>query len=95
VFEKVRAEFLRGHGMDEGRVRVVWDAFALHAIDVIAARMGPEPGRLVTGTDAIRQSLGGYVEAGAQLLSNCARSTRSGPRVAVESSRGAGSLAGR
>lgn len=36
------AEFLRGHGMDEGRVRVVWDAIALHATDVIAARMGPE-----------------------------------------------------
>ena len=35
------AEFLRGHGMDEGRVRVVWDAIALHATDVIPARMGP------------------------------------------------------
>ena len=36
------AEFLREHGMDERRVRVVWDAIALHATDVIAARMGPE-----------------------------------------------------
>ena len=36
------ADFLREHGMDERRVRVVWDAIALHATDVIAARMGPE-----------------------------------------------------
>jgi ketosteroid isomerase-like protein len=36
------ADFLRERGMDERRVRVVWDAIALHTSDVIAARMGPE-----------------------------------------------------
>ena len=35
-------EFLRERGMSEKRVRVVWEAIALHTSDGIPSRMGPE-----------------------------------------------------
>jgi ketosteroid isomerase-like protein len=36
------AEFLRERGMNEKRVRTVWEAIALHTTDSIPSRMGPE-----------------------------------------------------
>jgi len=46
------AEFLRERGMNEKRVRTVWEAIALHATDTIPSRMGPEVALAQVGVGA-------------------------------------------
>ncbi|MEV0624142.1 nuclear transport factor 2 family protein [Nonomuraea sp. NPDC050404] len=49
------AAFLRGHGVDEARIDVAWDAIALHTSDGIAARKGTVVAltQLGVGTDIL------------------------------------------
>ncbi|TDC82902.1 HD domain-containing protein [Actinomadura sp. 7K507] len=52
------AEFLSGHGLDDERVRVAWEAIALHSSLGIAHRMRPEIALTHAGTSADITGLG-------------------------------------
>ncbi|GAA2144975.1 HD domain-containing protein [Actinomadura napierensis] len=54
----VAADFLTGNGLDAGRVRVVWEAIALHSSRGIAHRMRPEIALTHAGTSADIAGLG-------------------------------------
>ena len=71
------------------------DLAALVSLYEPAATLRPEPGRVASGTDAIRESLQAYVEAGAHIPRIAHHPHDGGPRLAVQSGHGRGSAARR